>query len=48
MRTVIIVAVIFLIPILSRFIRNIYRYKKNLPFEDNFVGRLMKFIVKKK
>lgn len=47
MKTILIVAIIFLIPVLSCFFRNFYRYKKNLPLENNFVGRFVKKITKK-
>lgn len=47
MKTALIVIIIFLIPVLSRIIRNIYRHKNNLPFENNFIGRILENITKK-
>lgn len=47
MKTILIVAIIFLIPVLSNIVRNIYRYKKNLPFENTFIGRTLGNIIKK-
>ena len=48
MKTFLIVSIIILIPIVSCLTRNIYRCKKNLPLEDNFCGRLVEKIAKKK
>ena len=42
MKTFLVVAIKVLINLASCLIRNIYRYKKNLPLEDNFCGRLVK------
>ncbi len=48
MKTIVIVSIIILIPLLSCFIRNIYRYKNNLPIENNLMGNLLKIIIKKR
>lgn len=47
MKAIIIAVIIILIPMLSCFIRNIYRYKKNLPLENNLMGKLIKIFIKK-
>ena len=47
MKTFLVVAIIVLIPLASCLIRNIYRYKKNLPLEDNIYGRFIKFLLLK-
>lgn len=47
MKIIIVVAVIILIPVLSNIVRNIYRHKKNLPFENTFIGRTLEYFIKK-
>lgn len=48
MKVVVIIAIIFLIPlVISPLLRNYFRYKKNLPLEDNIYGKFIKFLLLK-